>query len=187
MKTSIAAAALIALATLAAHPAPAQAQSPAQATAIGKFGEWEAAWFMDGSDKVCYMAARPQSTKADKPVKGRDDTFLFVTHWPGDDDKNAVTVTAGFTIKPGTKAVMSIDGRDFTMVTGGRDKQNTPADAQMAWMDDQAQEDELAVAISKGSTLTVKTYSLRGNGITDTYSLTGSGDAYKAITKECGY
>lgn len=168
-------------------PAIAQAQSPAEATAIGKFGQWEAAWFMDNGEKVCYMAARPSSTASEKPLKGRDESFLFITHWPSDDDKNAVTVSAGFTIKPGTKAAVSIDGKDFSMVTGGRDKANTEADAQMAWMDNQKNEDDLAVAISKGSKLTIKTTSKRGNVITDTYSLDGSGDAYKAITKECGY
>lgn len=165
----------------------APAETSPDAKAIGKFGEWEAAYFMDNGDKVCYMAAQPKSTKSDKPVKGRDKPFLFITHWPADDEKNAVTVSEGFTIKTGSKATITVDGKEFSMATGGRDKATADADAQMAWMEDQKKEDELAIAISKGSSLTVKAASQRGNNITDTYSLSGSGEAYKAITKECGY
>ena len=57
----------------------------------------------------------------------------------------------------------------------------------MAWVDDQKKEDELASAIQKGEKLTFKATSKRGNVITDTYSLSGSADAYKAISKACGY
>jgi hypothetical protein len=165
------------------------AETSPDAKAIGKFGEWEAAWFMDNGDKVCYMAAKPVSTASDKPIKkgGRDPAFLFITHWPADDEKNAVTVSEGFALKQGSKAIITVDGQAFTMATGGRDKATADADAQMAWMEDQKKEDELALAISKGSKLTVKGTSQRGNNITDTYSLSGSGEAYKAITRECGY
>ena len=173
-------------ATIALSAAAALAQGTADAKPLGKFGVWEAAWFMDNGNKVCYMAAKPQSTDSDKPVKGRDETFLFITHWPAEDEKNAVTIQAGFTIKPGSKAVVTVDGKVFNMATGGKDKATAESDAQMAWMDDQGKEDELAVAISKGTQLTVRNASKRGNTITDTYSLQGSGEAYKAINKECG-
>lgn len=162
------------------------AQGTADAKPLGKFGVWEAAWFMDNGNKVCYMAAKPQSTDSEKPVKGREDSFLFITHWPAENEKNAVTIQAGFTIKPGSKAVVTVDGKVFNMATGGKDKATAESDAQMAWMDDQGKEDELAVAISKGTQLTVRNLSKRGNTITDTYSLQGSGEAFKAINKECG-
>ncbi len=167
-----------------------QAQTTPEAKPLGKFGEWEAAFVVekDSGSKYCYMAAKPSDTKSDKPMKGRDPAFLFITHWPSDDEKNAVTFSAGFTIKPGSKADVTVDGKSsFSMATGGREKTSVDADAQMAWMEDNAKEDELATAISKGSKLVVKTISKRGTTITDTYNLSGSGDAYKAISKECGY
>ncbi|HYD17902.1 MAG TPA: invasion associated locus B family protein [Patescibacteria group bacterium] len=166
--------------------ATAFAQGAQDAKPLGKFGNWEAAWFTDNGNKVCYMASKPQSTSSDKPVKGREDSFLFITHWPAEDEKNAVTVDAGFTIKPGSRATVSVDGKVFTMATGGRDKPSE-SEAQMAWMDDQGKEDELAAAIAKGTALTIRNASKRGNMITDTYSLQGAGEAYKAINKECGY
>lgn len=177
---------MTAAAALVFTAATAFAQGAADAKPLGKFGVWEAAWFMDNGNKVCYMAAKPQSTDSEKPVKGRDETFLFITHWPAEDEKNAVTIQAGFTIKPGSKAVVTVDGKVFNMATGGKDKATAESDAQMAWMDDQGKEDELAVAISKGTELTVRNLSKRGNTITDTYSLQGSGEAFKAINKECG-
>lgn len=183
MKRGIATAALAA-AVIVFAPCAIAAAGP-EAKPLGKFGKWEAAWFMDNGNKVCYMAAEPQSTKSSMPLKGRDKTYLFVTHWPADNEKNAVTISAGFAIRQDSRASITVDGKVFTLATGGKDK--TAADAEMAWMDDQAKEDELAALIARGASLSVKTTSKRGNVITDTYSLDGSGDAYSAISKECGY
>lgn len=184
MKRGIVIAALGAALIVSAHAA---AAAPPDAKPLGKFGQWEAAWFMDSGHKVCYMAAEPESTKSSQPLKGRDKTYFFVTHWPADNEKNAVTVSAGFPIKPDSRASVTVDGKIFNMAVRGKDKATADADPEMAWMDDQSKEDELAAAIAKGSSLSVKTTSKRGTVITDTYSLDGSGDAYKAISEECGY
>jgi hypothetical protein len=138
---------------------------------------------MDQGNKVCYMATPPASTASDKPVKGRDKNVLFfITHWPASHEKNAVTVSTGYEYKPGTKAVISIAGRDYAMAVGGGD---TGAGPDMAWMEDDALEDALVADIKIGASLTVKGTSKRGNTITDTYSLKGSTDAYAAISKAC--
>ncbi|MDE1153481.1 MAG: hypothetical protein PW788_13170 [Micavibrio sp.] len=157
---------------------------------LGAFGKWEAAYWMENGKKVCYMATRPTATDSKSPVKGRDPAYLFITHWPGDSEKNAVTITAGFDYKPGTKAVVAIGGKVFNMATGSKataKKGGAGTDAQMAWMDDQVREDELTDFIQKETGLTVKSTSRRGNVITDSYSLDGSSEAYKAISRECGY
>lgn len=167
--------------------APLALAAPPDAKPLGKFGDWEAAWFMDNGNKVCYMAAKPQSTKSSQPMRGRDETYLFITHWPADNERNAVTVSAGFPIKKGTRATITVDGKVFSMATRGSDTATADADEEMAWMDDQDKEDELVAAIAKGSSLSVKTTSGRGTVITDSYSLNGSGNAYKAISEECGY
>jgi Invasion associated locus B (IalB) protein len=180
MFRTIFAAPLMALLLATASPALAE---PGQS--LGKFGDWETALFKgDKGNNVCYMAAKPISTDSAAPVKGRDpNVMLFITHWPGDDEKNAVTVSAGFTYKPGSKATVVIGGEEYSLAAGGKSE----AEAQMAWVDNQKKEDELASAIQKGDKLTFKATSKRGNIITDTYSLSGSADAYKAISKACGY
>lgn len=184
MKRAILAATLGAALVFAALPAMA---APPEAKPLGTFGDWEAAWFMDNGNKVCYMASKPASTKSSQPLKGRDESYLFITHWPADNEKNAVTVSAGFSIKKGSRATITVDGKVYNLAIRGSDKATADADEEMAWMDDQDKEDELATAIAKGSSLSVKTTSGRGTVITDTYSLDGSGNAYKAISAECGY
>src|SRR3569832_338483 len=73
---------------------------------IGQFGAWEAAYFMDQGNRVCYMATPPASTASEKPVKGRDKNVLFfITHWTAGQEKNAVTVSTGYEYKAGTKAI----------------------------------------------------------------------------------
>ncbi len=153
------------------------------AQAIGQFGAWEAAYFMANGAKVCYMATPPASTESTKPVKGRDTNVLFfITHWSSEEDSNAVTISTGYEYKPGTKAVVSINGKEYSLAVGGGD---TGAGADMAWMEDNAQEAALVADIKSGSTLTVTGTSKRGTVITDTYSLKGSSDAYAAIGKAC--
>jgi hypothetical protein len=153
--------------------------------AIGKFGDWDAAFFDDKGHKVCYMATSPVSTDSSAPLHGRDkNVMLFITHWPADSEKNAVTISAGYAFKLGSKAIVTIGSETYTMETGGK---GTGADSDMSWIKEDAQDDALTTAIQKGDKLTVKGTSTRGTVITDTYSLKGSGDAYKAITKACGY
>lgn len=168
---------LIATTAFAAGPAHPGAQP------IGHFGVWEAASFMDNGNKVCYMATPPSSTASTKPVKNRDKNVLFfITQWPADHEKNAITISTGYEYKEGTKAVVTVNSKDYPLSTGGG---TTGAGADMAWMEDDAQEDALVAAIKIGSTLTVKGTSKRGTVITDTYSLKGSTEAYAAISKAC--
>lgn len=175
-------AALIALSLLSL---PAGAAMPKDAITLGKFGKWEAAYFNDGGNKVCYMATAPESTTSSAPIKGRDpNVLLFITHWPADNEKNAITISSGYPFKEGSKVTIAISGKSFSFSTGGK---GTGADPDMAWTDDNAQEDELAEEIRRAESLTIKGTSKRGNVITDTFSLKGSSDAYSAISKACGY
>ncbi|MBI1215860.1 MAG: hypothetical protein GC185_08590 [Alphaproteobacteria bacterium] len=155
------------------------------ATPIGQYGDWSAAYFMDGGRKVCYMASAPKSTRSSMHLKNRDASFLFITHWPQDREKTAVTVSAGFPYRKGSKVSITVDGTDFTMETGANVRKN--ADADMAWMTDGAGDERLTDALRRGSAVTVRGTSGRGNVITDTYSLHGSADAYDAISKACDF
>ena len=175
---------LIPLLSLASGPVLAATAGHPGAQPIGKFGGWEAAYFSDNGSKVCYMAIAPASTVSTKPVKGRDpNVLLFITHWPSDNEKDAVTISTGYSYKPGSKTIISIGGKDYAMSTGGP---GTGADSDMAWMDDNAAEESLVAAMRASDTLTVKGTSKRGTVITDSYDLTGSAEAYSAITKACG-
>lgn len=153
---------------------PGTAQAAGDATLIGAFKDWKAYSFADNGKKVCFMSAKPTEQKG--KFKKRGDVLLFVTHWPAQNNRNVVSVSAGYPYKTNSEATILVGGNTFKLRTEG----------EMAWTQDQAADDAIAAAIRKGSTLEVKGTSQRGTDTTDVYSLKGSSAALDAITKECG-
>lgn len=153
---------------------PRLALAAGDAALVGTYEDWKAYSFTDGGGKVCFMSAKPTEQKG--KFKKRGDVLLFVTHWPAQNNKNVVSVSAGYPYKNGSDADVSVDGSTFKLRTEG----------EMAWTQDQAADDAITAAIRKGASLEVKGVSQRGTETTDIYSLKGSGAALDAITKECG-
>lgn len=151
---------------------------------LGVFGDWRAHSFDDASGKACFMTSEP--TRSEASVKGvnRGKIALFITHWAGDKTKNVISVSMGYPLKEGTPVTVTVDGKTYALATN---LSNKAEEAEMAWAPDQATDDALAAAIQKGSRLVVKGTSRRGTITTDTYSLKGTGDAYKAISSDCGF
>lgn len=162
---------LLALAT----PACAQQEpSSNDPHSIGTYGGWNASSFLDSGSKVCLMSLSP-ATQTGK-FKQRGSVFLFVTHWPADKTKNAVSVSNGYRFQKGSLVTLKVGGKSFKLIT-----QNATALTQ-----NQAMDDTITQALQKNATLTIEGISTRGTKTTDTYRLQGSSAAYQAITKECG-
>ena len=155
---------------LVAIPALAQTPNP-----IGTFGEWKAYTYDDEGKKVCFMSSKPSKMEASVAKAKRGDVFFFVTHWAGEGTKNVISVSSGYPFKDGEQPKVILDGKTFDLFAQG----------EMAWASDQSQDDAISEGVRRGSSLVVKGTSKRGTKTTDTYSLKGSGDAWKAITKEC--
>ncbi len=172
-------AALIAAAL--ALPAAAYA---ADADHIGTFGDWKAFSFMEGSGKVCFMTSTPTRSEASVASVKRGDIAFYITHWSADKTRNVVSTAVGYPLKEGTAVSVAIDGTNYTLATN---LSNNPAEKEMAWAPDQATDNALAAAIQKGSSMVVRGTSTRGTRTADTYSLKGTGDAYKAISTACGF
>lgn len=151
-------------------PSPAVAAAP---TLIDAQGDWKSYFFLDKGEKVCFMSSQPQ--KQEGKYNKRGEVFLFVTHWPGEKDKNVVSVSNGYTFKPGSTVTLTIDGRNFSLFTQG----------EMAWTKDQLVDDAITEALRKGSTVVIKGVSKYDTETTDTYSLKGSGAIYQKIADEC--
>lgn len=143
---------------------------------LGVFGAWNAYTFNDRGGKVCFMSSQPEKKEASVKSVKRGDIFVFLTHWAKEGGKNVISVSVGYPFKDGSTATLSIGDQTFSLFTEG----------EMAWTRDQATDDAIASALQKGETLVVKGTSKRGTKTTDTYSLKGSGDAYKTVSKECG-
>lgn len=141
---------------------------------LGTFGAWKAYAYDDTSGKVCFMSSAPAKSEISVKNAKRGDIYLFVTHWVGEKAKNVVSVALGY--PPGGNApTLAANGKTFTMF----------AEGEVAWAKDPTTDTAIADALQKGSTAVVKGASKRGTRTTDTYDLSGSGDAYKAITEEC--
>jgi hypothetical protein len=141
---------------------------------ISTHDAWKAYYFMDKSEKVCFMSNQPR--KQEGKFKKRGEVFFFITHWSGDKDKNVVSLSNGYGFKPESQATVKVDGKTYKLFTQG----------EMAWTKDQPTDDAMTDSIQKGSSMVVKGVSQYGTETTDTYSLKGSAAAFKAVVKECG-
>ena len=152
-------------------PSVARAGNPVE---IGAFGVWKALGFEDKGGKVCFMTAKPE--KQEGKFTKRGDVAFFITHWAAEGTRDVVSVSIGYSFRAGSALSLRIDGKDYEMLTDG----------EMAWAADTATDRAVATAVRKGSKMVIKGTSKRGTTTVDTYTLKGSGDAYKAISKACG-
>ncbi len=151
--------------------APAQAADP---QLIATHGKWSAYVYTDeAGNKVCYMASEPE--KHEGNYKARGAIFALVTNRPAESTKNVFSYIAGYAYKPGSDATARIGDQSFTLFT----QEDT------AWAPDAATDEKITEAMRKGANMVVKGTSSRGTLTTDTYSLSGSGAAHDAITREC--
>lgn len=172
---------LILAAFLTITPAAYAASAP---VSLGTYGDWSAAYFLDGEAKVCYMQSKPVEQKGAEG-RARGPVFLFVTHWQAEKTKNVVSIAAGYPYKKGSRTTVRVDGQAFQMAAASDHK--TSQEREMAWTEDQTTDDAMTQAMLKGSKVEVEGVSQRGTKTTDIYSLKGSAEAYRAISKECGF
>ena len=141
---------------------------------VGSFQDWEAYAGTEGKAKVCYAVTQP--TKKEGQVAKRGEVYLFVTHRPGDNQRDVVNVKAGYTYKANGTVNAAIGNQNFGMYV----KDDT------AWNRTSDDDKSMVQAMIKGATVTVRGTPNAGAGTTDTYSLKGFSAAYQAIGKACG-
>jgi len=155
-------------------PALAQTGATGDDGLLGVFGDWSAFAIKEGGKPVCYTGSEPQ--KAVGKYKKRGDTFILVTHRPGEKSFGVFSLKAGYTYKPGS---------EVDVVIGGF-KERLFVDTGHAWAYDGKADKALITAMKQGSSLIAKGVSSRGTATTDTYSLKGFTAAYAAASKACG-
>ena len=163
--------ALTTLAVSALLPLSAQAS---ESTLLSTHGSWSVYSFTENGNKVCYMAATPNKAEGNYATRGK--VYALITHRPAEGSKNVFSYITGYPYKDGSEVNMTVGSEKFTLFTQD----------ETAWAADADADNRLAEAIRKGSTMVVKGVSKKGTETTDTYSLSGSGEAYAAISKECG-
>jgi len=140
---------------------------------IATHDDWSVYTFNEDDNKVCFMSTQPSNQEGDYSKRG--EVFMFVTHWSNDKERNVVSISNGYAFKKDSNVTVMIDDKIFKMFTQG----------EMAWTKDADTDNEMTKGIKKGSGMTVEGVSKHGTHTKDTYSLKGSGDAYKAMVAAC--
>lgn len=151
--------------------AMAQASEP---TKIGDHGDWSSYFFMEGGNKVCYMVSQPKKEEGNYSQRG--DVFALITHRPAENSRNVFSYISGYTYELGSEVTVSIGSQNFKLFT----------QKDSAWAPDDSMDNRITDAVRQGNSIVVKGVSSRGTKTTDTFGLSGSSAAYKAISTECG-
>lgn len=141
---------------------------------IGTNRDWHAFQFMEGGNRVCFMATKP--TREEGNYTSRGDVFLLVTHRPAENTRDVVSIMTGYTYQANSEATVQIGSQSFRLFTSD----------ETAWARDGATDQALVAAMRAGTNMTVRGTSSRGTLTTDTYSLLGFTASYNAITQACG-
>ena len=141
---------------------------------LGTFGDWRAYTFLENGNKVCYMAAQEKTQVGNYTSRG--EIYALITHRPAEKTRDVFSYISGYPYKSGSEVSIKVNGSTHKLFTQD----------ETAWAADAAADKSLVDSIRKGSQMVVKGTSKRGTLTTDTFSLDGSGNAYKSITAECG-
>lgn len=153
---------------LVAAPAFAFAAAPAALGPNGgQYGQWTAATYGQGSDKVCYAFTTPQSSTP--AMQGRGKVMLTVSERQS--SSNEVSVTSGYDYPKNAKVQLSVGSSVFSLYT----QKNVAF----------AADGKGAVTAFRIANTAVVTSSGPNGDITDQFSLTGFSAAYRAIVTAC--
>ncbi len=148
----------------------------AEPTLIGQYGTWGAYMAAPGSKKVCFVLAKPSSSKTTPAGRPRDPAYAFISTRPAEKVVNEVSVMIGYPLKPGSESTMEVGGASFAMYTQGDG----------IWIKNAAEEDRLVEALRKSGEVTVKGVSAKGTATTDVFSLKGLAQALDKVAQSCG-
>ncbi len=142
-------------------------------TLTAHYQGWKVYRYHAKNGPVCFMSAPPQKEQGHYTSRGQ--VFFFVTHWPHGGGDHVVSVSAGYTYQKDSRVSLKVKDKTFTLFTQGA----------MAWTQDETEDDAVVKEIKSGETMIIKGTSSRGTRTTDTYSLKGSTDAYRAMMRAC--
>ncbi|MGE5260902.1 MAG: invasion associated locus B family protein [Actinomycetota bacterium] len=139
---------------------------------LDKYKDWSA-YAAAGSPKVCFAVSQPKSSLPKKV--NRDPIYFYISQWPADNVTNEVSVKMGYPFAAGAKVTVTIGTAKFELFTKDEG----------AFVEKPDVESKLVEAMKSASTMKVEGKSARGTATSDTYSLSGIGDALDRAAKEC--
>ncbi len=173
---------------------------------VASFGDWNVFVGQAGKGKICYVLAQP---KTREPEAKRESGYAFISDRPAEGVRNEVSFIMGFEVAGGaaaagkadakvdkadmkpTKAKAKADSKSKTaaaivpVATVGEESFDLLPKGANLWVKNAARESALIAEMKKGESLVVKAAALKGEGTTDTFSLTGFSQAMDRLAKEC--
>jgi hypothetical protein len=139
----------------------------------GTAGDWILHQNAGEGPKTCFAATLPRTKEP--AGANRAKVVLYVSAWPKDGVKSEFSVKLGYRIKPDSPVTATIGTDAFKLF----------AEEDRAYVADSTEELKLIEAMKQSPRLIVQATSTRGTQTTDTYSLSGLGQALQAIATAC--
>lgn len=153
-----------------ASPGVARAEAVSR---LASFQDWSLYTDEKSPHLFCFLTSEPKSSDpADTP---REPPRIYITAWPKEGVKAEPSIRLGFPAKKGSDISVAINNASFKLFAAD----------ERAYVQDATQELKLIDAMKKGNKLAVTATTATGTSITDTYSLTGLGQAVQELHSTC--
>ncbi|MGH6968287.1 MAG: invasion associated locus B family protein [Stellaceae bacterium] len=134
---------------------------------------WSAYTVPEKGGLTCYLVGSPAKSEPSSLPRSRVDAM--VSHRVAEKAYYVVTFNLGYAAKKDAKAELVVDGKKYNLFV----------DNDAAWTASAATDKAVTEALAHGKSATLKAASARGTATTDTYDLSGFGQALKAIDAVC--
>ena len=148
----------------------------AQAEGVAKvntFGDWSLYADDKKPHQFCFVASEPKSSEPADTA--REPAHIYISAWPKDGVKTEVSVLLGFPPKKSTEITATVAPAGFKLF----------ANDDRAFVQDPTQELKLVDAMKKGTKLSISATTQTGVAVSDSYSLSGLGQAMSELQSSC--
>ena len=196
----------LSLAAGAAEAAKKEKDVVAKPELIGTFGDWKVFHSGAGKARICYLLAEPKSRQPEG--EKQEKAYAFISERPAEKVRNELSFVMGFEVGAAVTAEARDKDKDKDKDKKKPKKAKKDADEAPAaasgptatvgdeefdliprgndlWVKNPAEESKVIDVMRKGASLVIKADSRRGKRTTDSYSLSGFGQAVDKALKDC--
>jgi hypothetical protein len=169
--------------------------APPTPTSIGSFGDWKVYHAGSAKSKFCYLVAQPKSREPDGVKDAK--VYAFISERPAEHVRNEISFVMGFEVataadskdkdkKKSRKPKKGDSGSSSApkLTIGDAEFDLAPKDT-VLWVQSREDETKVIAEMRKGSNLVITAPNKKGHKTTDTYSLSGFGQAIDKALKDC--
>ena len=149
------------------------ARAEVTVTKADSYGDWTL--FVDAKSPhlFCFVTSEPKSSEPTDTA--REAPRVYISAWPKDGVKGEVSFRLGFPTKKASEITASVPPAGFKLF----------ASDDRAYVQDATQELKLLDAMKKGAKVTISAATQTGVAVTDSYSLSGLGQAIGQLQSTC--